>query len=301
MKQELQERIETIKKERNALILAHNYQIDEVQDIADFVGDSFGLSRQAAKTDKDVIVFCGVKFMAETAAILAPDKTVLLPEIMAGCPLADMISAEDLREAKKQYPKAAVVCYVNSSAEVKAESDICCTSANAVKVVNSLSQDEVLFVPDGNLAHWVSLNSRKKIIPWKGYCPTHHKINLTDIEQMREVLPGVPVAIHPECHPDLVAQADFVGSTGAIIDYAKKSQAQELIIGTEMGILHRLILDNPNKKFYLLSPRLICPNMKYTTLDKVYTSLEKMETVIKVPEKIREKAKVALEKMLAIG
>jgi len=301
VKQDVQERIRYLKKERNALILAHNYQVDEVQDSADFVGDSFGLSRQAAAADKDVIVFCGVNFMAETAAILAPEKTVLLPEIMAGCPLADMITAEDLREAKIQYPEAAVVCYVNSTAEVKAESDICCTSSNAVKVVNSLPQEEVLFVPDGNLAHWVSLNSRKKIIPWKGFCPTHHKITLDDIDRVREARPGAPVAVHPECHPDLVAKADFVGSTGAILDYARKSAAPEMIIGTEMGILHRLELDNPGKKFYLLSSRLVCPNMKYTTLEKVLNSLEKMETVIRVPEEIRNKAKVALERMLAIG
>lgn len=301
LKQDLQKRIQQLKKERNALILAHNYQIDEVQDIADFVGDSFGLSQKAAGTDQDVIVFCGVNFMAETAAILAPEKTVLLPEKMAGCPMADMITADDLREARQKYPEAAVVCYVNSSAEVKAECDICCTSANAVKIVNSLAEEQVLFVPDGNLAHWVSLNSSKKVIPWEGFCPTHHRITLADIDQVRRARPGAPVAVHPECHPDLVAQADFVGSTGAILDFARKSNAEEIIIGTEMGILHRLEDENPDKKFYLLSSRLICPNMKYTTLEKVAASLEKMQTVIKVPEEIARKARVTLEKMLAVG
>lgn len=301
MEQDLQKKIQQLKRERNALILAHNYQIEEVQDIADFVGDSFGLSRKAAGTDQDVIVFCGVHFMAETAAILAPEKTVLLPEKMAGCPMADMINGDDLREAKQKYPEAAVVCYVNSSAEVKAESDICCTSANAVQVVNSLDQEQVLFVPDGNLAHWVSLHSSKKVIPWKGFCPTHHKITLADMDQVRKAKPGAPVAVHPECHPDLVAKADFVGSTGAILDFARKSDAEEIIIGTEMGILHRLEQENPGKKFYLLSTRLVCPNMKYTTLEKVAASLEKMQTVIQVPEEISQKAGVTLERMLSVG
>ncbi|MEL7565140.1 MAG: quinolinate synthase NadA [Dehalobacterium sp.] len=301
MEQELQKKIQQLKEERNALILAHNYQIDDVQAIADFVGDSFGLSQKAAGTDKDVIVFCGVSFMVETAAILAPEKTVLLPEKLAGCPMADMITADALREAKEKYPEAAVVCYVNSSAEVKAESDICCTSSNAVNIVNSLAEEQVLFVPDGNLAHWVSLNSSKKVIPWEGFCPTHHKITLTDIDQVRKARPGAPVAVHPECHPDLVAKADFVGSTGGILDFARKSDAEEIIIGTEMGILHRLKEENPDKKFYLLSSRLVCPNMKFTTLEKVAASLEKMQTVITVPEEVACKARVALEKMLAVG
>jgi len=301
LKQELQMKIQRLKKERNALILAHNYQIDEVQDIADFVGDSFGLSQKAARTDKDVIVFCGVSFMAETAAILAPEKTVLLPEKSAGCPMADMITAEALREAKQKYPEAAVVCYVNSSADVKAECDICCTSSNAVKIVNSLVEEQVLFVPDGNLAHWVSLNSSKKVIPWEGFCPTHHKIALTEIDQVRKARPGAPIAVHPECHPDLVAKADFVGSTGGILDFARKSNADEIIIGTEMGIIHRLEEENPDKKFYLLSSRLVCPNMKFTTLEKVAASLEKMQTIITVPEEVGRKARIALEKMLAVG
>lgn len=301
MENDLRKKILQLKKDRNAIILAHNYQIDQIQDIADFVGDSFVLSQKAALTEQDVIVFCGVSFMAETAAILAPEKTVLLPEVTAGCPMADMVTAESLREAKQKYPEAAVVCYVNSSAEVKAESDICCTSANAIRIVDSLTEKQVLFVPDRNLAHWVSLNSRKEIIPWAGYCPIHDQITLAELDMIRKARPGVPIAIHPESHPDLVAQADFVGSTGGILDFARKSEAKEIIIGTEMGILHRLKQENPEKKFYVLSDKLVCPDMKYTTLEKLATSLETMQTIIKVPEEIGRKARLALERMLAVG
>lgn len=301
LKEDLVKRILQLKAERNALIIAHNYQIDEVQDIADYVGDSFGLSRLAADTDKEVIVFCGVHFMAEVAAILAPQKTVLLPEPAAGCPMADMVTVDGLKKMKAEHPAAAVVCYVNSSAEIKAESDISCTSANAVQVVNSLPNEEIIFVPDRNLAHWVSLHTAKKIIPWPGFCPTHQKVTVQDVDMIRQERPGIPVAVHPECDPAVVAKADYVGSTGGILDFAKKSPANEMIIGTEMGILHRLEKENPGKRFFLLSPRLICPNMKYTNLEKVLNSLEKMEKVITVREDIRQQAKETLLKMLAVG
>jgi len=297
----LRQRVLQLKEERNALIIAHNYQIDQVQDIADYVGDSFGLSRRAAGTDKEVIVFCGVHFMAETAAILAPKKTVLLPESAAGCPMADMVTAEGLKEMKAENPQAAVVCYVNTSAEVKAECTISCTSANAIQVVNSLPHEEIIFVPDRNLAHWVARHSCKKIIPWPGFCPTHQKVRAEDIDLVRRERPGIPVAVHPECDPAVVAKADYVGSTGGILEYARNSPAPEMIIGTEMGILHRLGKENPDKRFYLLSPRLICPNMKFTTLQKVADALEKMETVITVPEEVRQRAVLTLQRMLAVS
>lgn len=297
---DIKAKIQQLKKERDAVILAHNYQVDDVQAIADYVGDSFGLSQQAAATAHQVIVFCGVHFMAEGAKILAPDKTVLLPEPLAGCPLADTIEADALKEAKKQYPEAGVVCYVNSSAAVKAESDICCTSSNAIKVVNSLPHRQILFVPDGNLAHWVAQYTDKEIIPWQGNCITHHRVTPEDVARVRTEKPGIPIAIHPECRPDVVAQADFVGSTGAILAYVRENDYPEMIIGTEMGIMYRLKQENPDKTFYLLSPKLICPNMKYTTLDKVLRALETMAHEIVVPEYIREQARVPLDRMLAV-
>ncbi len=297
---ELKKEIKRLKEERNAVILAHNYQIGEVQDIADYVGDSFGLSKQAAETNADTIVFCGVHFMAESAAILAPEKTVLLPEKLAGCPLADTITAESLRAEKQKYPEAAVVCYVNSSAAVKAESDICCTSSNAVKVVQSLPNRQVLFVPDCNLANYVSKFTDKEIIPWQGYCITHHRVTLKDLEKVRQLHPDGLVTVHPECRPEIVENADHVGSTSEILRFARESSAQKIIIGTEIGMIHRLKAENPEKQFYLLAPSLICPNMKMTTLSKVKESLEMMETQITVPEDIRKRAYMTLEKMLAV-
>lgn len=301
MKKELQNRILELKEKRNAVILAHNYQIGEIQDIADFVGDSFALSQQAANTDKDVIVFCGVHFMAEGAYILSPQKTVILPELSAGCPMADMVDAEALRAEKKKYPNAAVVCYVNSTAEVKAECDICCTSSSAIKIVNSLPQEEILFVPDKNLSHWVAQHTDKKIIPWQGWCNTHHQVTPSEVDLIRMKKPGAPLLVHPESRPEVVAMADFVGSTAAILDYARKSDAPEIIVGTEIGILHRLKIDSPEKEFHMLSPRLVCPNMKKTTLQKVADALENMENKITVPEDIRLKAKLTLDRMLAVG
>ena len=292
--------INRLKEERNAVILAHNYQRGEVQDIADFVGDSLGLSQEAVNQDADVIVFCGVDFMAESAAILSPEKTVLIPEKDAGCPMAAMVSAESLRKEKAKYPNAAVVCYVNSSADVKAESDICCTSANAVEVVNSLEEDEILFVPDKNLANYVAQNTEKKIIPWQGFCPTHHQILPGDVLLMMEEHPNAEFLAHPECRSDVLELADQILSTTGILNYVKESDKKEFIIGTENGILHRLQKENPDKVFHEASEYAICPNMKMTTLDSVVRSLEKMEYVITVPKDIRERAKRALDRMLDV-
>ena len=298
---ELIGKILDLKKKRNAVILAHNYQLGEVQDIADFIGDSLGLSQNAAKTDAAVIVFCGVRFMAETASILCPDKIVLLPDINAGCPMANMIAAEKLREKKKEVPAATVVCYVNSTAEVKAESDICCTSANAVKVVESLDAQEILFVPDQYLGHYISTKTGKKMLLWPGFCPTHVRIQPEHIVRLREEYPQAKVVVHPECRPEVIALADEVLSTGGMCRYARRSEVKEMIVGTEMGIIHRLKKENLDKRFIPVSEQAICPNMKLITLEKVLWSLEEMTPEVKVPEDIRLKAKSVVDKMLMIG
>ncbi len=297
----LVEKILNLKKKRNAVILAHNYQPGEVQDIADFVGDSLGLSQNTAKTDVGVIVFCGVHFMAETAAIICPDKTVLLPDINAGCPMADMITAERLKKKKEEFPNATVVCYVNSTAEVKAESDICCTSANALDVVESLDAQEILFVPDQYLGHYVSTQTDKKMILWPGYCPTHVIIRPEHIEQLRQEHPQARVVVHPECRPEVIALADEVLSTGGMCRYARRSEVKEMIVGTEVGIIHRLKKENPGKNFFPVSDKAVCPNMKLITLEKMLWSLEDMTPEVKVPEEIRLKAKEAVDRMLEIG
>ena len=298
---ELKEKIISLKTRRNAVILAHNYQLGEVQDIADFVGDSLELSQEAAKTDADVIVFCGVLFMAETASILSPDKIVLLPDIHAGCPMADMITAEGLRERKRELPGATVVCYINSSAEVKAESDVCCTSANAVKVIESLDAEEILFVPDQYLGHYVSTKVNKKMVLWPGFCPTHVRIQPQYITNLRQEYPQAKVVVHPECRPEVIALADEVLSTGGLCRYAARSEVKEIIVGTEIGIIHRLRKENPGKKFIPVSEQAVCPRMKLITLESVLWSLQEMTPEIKVPEEIRLKAKVAVDKMLEIG
>lgn len=292
--------VQQLKRRQGAIILAHNYQNPEVQAVADFVGDSFELSRKAASVAEKIIVFCGVHFMAESASILAPEKLVLLPEPMAGCPLADTITAEELRAAKDRYPDAAVVCYVNSAAEVKAESDICCTSANALQVVESVPAKRVLFVPDQNLANYVSRFSTKEIIPWSGYCSTHHRVTRQQVEEVRKAKPGVPIAVHPECQPEVVDLADYVGGTSGIASFAKQTAHREIIVGTEMGMLTRLQKENPGKKFYLLSPSLVCPNMKMTSLEKVHRALLNLETRISVPEPVASRARKALANMLAV-
>jgi len=298
---ELTEKILKLKKKRNAVILAHNYQLGEVQDIADFVGDSLDLSQNAAKTDASVIVFCGVHFMAETASILCPDKTVLLPDEHAGCPMANMITAPQLRARKKEHPKATVVCYINSSAAVKAESYICCTSANAVGVVESLDTNEIIFVPDQYLGHYISTKTRKKMILWPGFCPTHARIMPEYIVKLRHEYPEAKVVVHPECRPDVIALADEVLSTSGMIRFARREDVQEMIVGTEIGIIHRLKKENPGKRFIPVSEQAICPNMKLITLEKILWSLEEMSPEVKVPEKIRLKAKAAVDRMLAVG
>ncbi|MFC1970446.1 quinolinate synthase NadA [Chloroflexota bacterium] len=296
----LAERILKLKKERNAVILAHNYQRGEVQDIADLVGDSLELSQQAAKTDTEVIVFCGVHFMAETAAILCPDMTVLLPDINAGCPMANMITAEQLRQKKKEIPGAVVVTYVNSSAEVKAESDICCTSANGIKVVESIDSKEILFIPDQYLGHYIASRTGKNLSLWAGYCPTHARILPEHITRLKQQYPQAKVIVHPECRPEVIALADEVLSTGGMLRYAQRADVSEVIVGTESGIIHRLKKENPGKKFIPVSEKTICPNMKLITLEKVLWSLEDMSPVVKVPEEIRIRAKTAVDRMLAI-
>ncbi|MFH2137552.1 MAG: quinolinate synthase NadA [Candidatus Omnitrophota bacterium] len=296
-------RINALKKEKNAVILAHNYQLPEVQDIADYIGDSLGLSRQAADTDADVIVFCGVRFMAETAKILSPEKTVLIPDIKAGCPMADMITAEQLREAKARNPQAKVLCYVNTSAEVKAESDLCCTSANAINMVQDVlvNNEEILFVPDKYLARYTAQCTGREFIFWHGYCPTHVKILAEDILRQKQLHPEAEVMVHPECNAEVCGLADAVLSTGGMSKYARESAAREFIVGTENGMIYPLRKDNPGKKFYPASLRAICPNMKLTTLEKVLHALEYNEHEITVPEHIRVPAKEAIEAMLNGG
>ncbi|MFC1864365.1 quinolinate synthase NadA [Chloroflexota bacterium] len=298
---ELEEKITSLKNRRNAIILAHNYQLGEIQDIADFVGDSLELSQKAAKTDADVIVFCGVHFMAETASILCPDKVVLLPDIHAGCPMADMVTAEELREKKKEHPKATVVCYINSSAAVKAESDVCCTSANAVKVIESLDAEDILFVPDQYLGDYVATKTGRKMSLWPGFCPTHTRIQAQSISRQKAAYPQAKVVVHPECRPEVKTLADEVLSTGGMIRFARETEVEEIIVGTEIGIIHRLRKENPGKRFIPASEQAICPRMKLITLESVLWSLQEMTPEVKIPDEIRLKAKVAVDKMLEIG
>jgi quinolinate synthase len=302
MSKDIIKKIEQLKKERNAAILAHNYQLAEVQDIADHTGDSLEVSRVAARTDKKVIVFCGVYFMAETASILCPDKTILIPDPQAGCPMANMITAEDVRQLKERYPKAIVVGYVNTPAEVKAELDICCTSTNAVDIISKLkSTEEIIFVPDKYLADYVSKKTNRRLIAWEGYCPTHVKILPEDIIKKIRQYPGAKVMVHPECRPEVIELADEVLSTGKMCQYAKKSHDKEFIVGTEVGIIHRLQKDNPDKKFYPASEHALCPNMKRTTLEKVLWSLEENKTEVRVPDDIRQRSLKAINKMLTLA
>jgi quinolinate synthase len=296
----LQNQILQLKKERNAVILAHNYQRPEVQDIADFVGDSLELSQQAAKTNAGVIVFCGVYFMAETAVILNPEKTVLLPDAGAGCPLANMITAEQLRQQKQKMPNATVVTYVNSTAAVKAESDYCCTSANGVKIVGSIDNEEIIFVPDQYLGDFIARRTGKTLTLWPGYCPTHVRILPEDIINRKKEHPKARVVVHPECRPDVIALADEALSTSGMIRYAARADVKELIVGTEVEIMHRLYKENPGKEFYAASKKAVCPNMKKITIDKLLQSLETMTPEVTVPEAIRLRAKGAVDRMLAI-
>ena len=296
------EEIEKLKRERNAVILAHNYTRPEVQDAADFTGDSLELARRATQVDADVIVFCGVYFMAETAAILNPTRTVLIPDATAGCPMADMITAEQLRELKARHPGAKAVCYVNSTAEVKAECDMCVTSGNAEKVMRTFAPDEkILFVPDQHLGgHIAGLLGRDYTL-WPGYCPTHQAITAKSVADARAAHPGAPVLVHPECAKDVREAADFALSTGGMCRFARESAAKEIVVGTETGILHRLRTENPEKVFYPVNERMVCPNMKKTTLESLAASLREMKTRVVVPEDIAVRARRAIEAMLAIA
>ena len=295
---ELAESVNRLKKQRNAVILAHVYQQGEVQDIADYVGDSLDLSRKAVQTNADVIVFCGVQFMAETAAILNPHKTVLLPDKNAGCGLADMATAQQVSAIKKQDPELKVVSYVNSSAELKAVSDICCTSANAVKVVNSLNSTKVLFVPDRNLGSHVAENSDKIIQLWDGYCYVHEQITLNDLITLHDEHPDAAIIVHPECTAPVRHLADFTGSTSQMSRYVKESKQKEFIVGTEINFVYRLKADNSGKLFYPVNT--LCEGMNLISLEKIKWSLENMEYKVMVPNKIRAGAKIALDKMLEV-
>ena len=301
MSDALKQQIRTLLTQHNAVLLAHNYMRDEVQEIADITGDSLGLSLEAAKTDADVIVFCGVHFMAESAAILSPQKKVLLPRPDAGCPMADMVTAAELETLKRQHPGVPVVTYVNSSAEVKAYSDICCTSANAIKVVRSLKEDKLIFVPDRNLGRWVAqFVPDKEFIYWEGFCPTHERMTVEAVLRKKAEHPDALFICHPESAPEVTALADHACSTSGMYDYCRTSPATRFIIGTEAGILYKLRLENPGKEFILASPALFCPNMKLTSLEDVLISLQTLSPVVTVPEEIRLRAKSALDRMLAV-
>lgn len=324
MTENLVEDILRWKSERRAIILSHNYQRPEVQDIADFVGDSLELSRTAAGMECDVIVFCGVHFMAESASILSPDKIVLLPEPEATCPMAAMITVGQprkvwktfpgyevqptfvfphdftLMDIKTQYPGVPVVAYVNTTADVKAESDICCTSANVVKVIESLPEDRVICIPDRNLSAWAQKNTGKKIISWDGFCHVHDRVTKEDVYKARKEYPDALLMAHPECRIEVLELADHVTSTSGMLRFARSSDAKRFIVGTETGIIHRLKKENPDKEFYPLRKDMICPNMKKTTLNSVLQSLKEMKHIIKVPEDIRISARKALDRMLEI-
>ena len=294
------QQIADLKRKLDAVIVAHNYQRPEVQDIADFVGDSLELARQCVAVEAKTIVFCGVHFMAETAAILNPERKVLLTQSEAGCPMADMIDAARVREWQQKYPAAKVVCYVNTSAEVKAESHICCTSANAIEVVNSVEADEIIFVPDQNLGQYTAAHTGKKVYPYPGYCYVHHNIRAAQITAAREQHPEAEVVVHPECRPEVTANADAVLSTSQMLRYVNQSPRQEFIIGTEVGILHRMHRDNPDKSFYIVSAESVCQDMKRTTLETVRETMASASNVIIVPEPVRVKAQQAIERMLEI-
>ncbi len=298
---ELRRKIKQLKQEKQAVILAHNYERPEVQEIADFLGDSLELSRAVTEIDAKIVVFCGVHFMAETASILNPEKTILLPVKEAGCPMADMINVKKLRDLKSRYPGAPVVCYVNSSAQVKAESDICCTSSNAVEVVRSLSEKEIIFVPDRNLADYIQTQlPHKKIFAGEGYCPTHMRISDEEIIQAKKEHPEALLMAHPECPPRLLALTDYIGSTSGMLEFVRKSPAHEFIVGTEKGMIFRLRRENPNKKFFSPSEHFVCADMKLTTLGWIAHSLENMVHEVKVNDRIRKKARKSLDRMMSV-
>lgn len=299
--QDIVKRINDLRVKHNAVILAHNYVLGEVQDIADFVGDSLELSIKAAATQAPVIVFCGVSFMAETAKLLAPNSTVLLPEVSAGCPMADMASAEAVQALRKEHPDAVFVAYVNTTAAVKAEVDICCTSANAEKIVSSIPEDkEIVFLPDQNLGGNVMKKLNREMILFPGYCPTHHRVTPEQLDAMRQQYPNAPIMVHPECPVEVTAKADAALSTGGMLKFVKESPAKQIIVGTESGIIHRLRKENPDKEFIALAPAPRCMNMKKITLESVLKSLEEMQTPVELPQAMIQRAKLPIERMLAV-
>jgi len=296
---DMTDEIERLKTARKAIILAHNYQLPEVQEVADVVGDSLGLSRRAASADAEVVVFCGVRFMAETASILCPDRTVLLPNEDAGCAMVDMAPVQELRKLKDEHPDAAVVTYVNSSAEMKAESDYCCTSANAVQVVESVPEDrDIIFLPDRNLGSYVQEQTGRDLILSDAYCPTHTRIMAEDIDRLRQAIPGAEVMVHPECRPEVRELADHVESTGGMCRRAAESDAEEMIVGTELGMAYRLRQDNPHKRFYIISEAAICPDMKQIDQPMIARSLREMQHQVQVPDDIRTRAEQAVHRMV---
>jgi quinolinate synthase len=299
--EQIRDRIKRRKEELKAVIVAHNYQRPEVQDIADFVGDSLELARQCTRVDAETIVFCGVHFMAETAAILNPERTVLLTEGSAGCPMADMIDVAELKKWQQRYPGVPVVCYINTTAEIKAESYICCTSANGLRVVNSVPGDEILFVPDQNLGHFISTQTNKKVILYPGFCYVHHRLKPEQVRLARRLYPKAAVIVHPECQPEVITLADAALSTSQMLRHVKASPHSRFTIGTEEGILHRMRRENPDKKFHLLANGQVCIDMKKTTLETLLATMESRRNIITVPEEVRLKAKKAIERMLAVA
>ena len=301
MMNELSEKILKLKKEKNAIILAHLYQIPEVQEIADYVGDSYYLSQVARDAKEDLIIFCGVKFMAESAKVLSPDKTVILPAPNAGCPMADMAEVEDVEEMIKEYPDAFKVCYINSSYEVKALCDASVTSSSALNIMNNIPNKQILFLPDQNLGGYIAeLFQEKEFILWRGFCPTHHRITAEDVLNAKQEHPNVKVLAHPECSKEVRELSDYLGSTSGIIDYATKCEDNEFIIATEEGVLHQLQKKNPNKKFYF-PEMMVCPNMKKTTLQDIYDALDGKREEVVLDEEIRQKALTSLENMHKLG
>jgi len=297
----LEKQIRQLLKEKNAVLLAHNYQRPEIQNIADLTGDSLGLSIEAAKTEAEIIVFCGVHFMAETASVLCPDKVVLLPVVSAGCPMADMITTQSLAKRKKELPGVPVVSYVNSPASIKAESDICCTSANAIQVVNSLAgYDTVLMTPDKNLARYTQRYTNKRIVSWEGFCPYHDSLTAEQVRMVKDDHPRALFLAHPECRPEVIDLADEVKSTSGMLDYARKAESEEFIIGTETGIIHTLKTQNPDKLFVPADEEMICIDMKKINLTDIVNALSNISPIIKVEEEIRTRAKRAVDRMLKV-
>ena len=295
------EKINKLKKEKNAIILTHCYQNIEIDEVSDYVGDSLYLSRAAAKTNADIIVFAGVYFMAQSAKLLSPQKRVFLPNMNSGCLMADMIDVNNLRIFKQKYPDIPVVCYINSTAEVKAECDICCTSSNALKIIKSLNVPKILFVPDTYLGKWAQLQIKNvEVITFNGFCPTHLRIRTEDIEAARKKYPEALILAHPECHSEVSKLADFVGSTKEIMDFANKSTNKQFVIATEKGVVDRLKRDNKDKEFILINENIICPNMKHNTLEDIYRVLENETNEIFIDEKIAEKARLSIDKMLKV-